>query len=50
MTYLSMRSVIISSGTGVPGNVVTNDAEPGMLVCFTALGSGLHRGAVLYRA
>jgi len=24
--------------------------KPGMLVCFTALGSGLHWGAVLYRA
>jgi 3-oxoacyl-[acyl-carrier-protein] synthase III len=24
--------------------------EPGMLVCFTALGSGLHWGAALYRA
>ena len=24
--------------------------QPGMLVCFTALGSGLHWGAALYRA
>ncbi len=24
--------------------------RPGMLVCFTALGAGLHWGAVLYRA
>ncbi|HEV2719443.1 MAG TPA: 3-oxoacyl-[acyl-carrier-protein] synthase III C-terminal domain-containing protein [Thermoanaerobaculia bacterium] len=24
--------------------------KPGMLVCFTALGSGLHWGAALYRA
>ncbi|MHB1071752.1 MAG: 3-oxoacyl-ACP synthase III family protein, partial [Gemmatimonadaceae bacterium] len=24
--------------------------EPGMLICFTALGSGLHWGAALYRA
>ncbi|HEX6642310.1 MAG TPA: 3-oxoacyl-[acyl-carrier-protein] synthase III C-terminal domain-containing protein, partial [Thermoanaerobaculia bacterium] len=23
--------------------------QPGMLVCFTALGSGLHWGAALYR-
>ena len=24
--------------------------QPGMLVCFTSLGSGLHWGAALYRA
>ena len=24
--------------------------KPGMLICFTALGSGLHWGAALYRA
>ena len=24
--------------------------QPGMLICFTALGSGLHWGAALYRA
>ena len=30
--------------------VVDGRIKPGMLVCFTALGSGLHWGAALYRA
>jgi 3-oxoacyl-[acyl-carrier-protein] synthase-3 len=30
--------------------VMNGRIEPGMLVCFTALGSGLHWGAALYRA
>jgi 3-oxoacyl-[acyl-carrier-protein] synthase-3 len=29
--------------------VVTDIIQPGMLICFTALGSGLHWGASLYR-
>ncbi|HUP60458.1 MAG TPA: 3-oxoacyl-[acyl-carrier-protein] synthase III C-terminal domain-containing protein [Thermoanaerobaculia bacterium] len=30
--------------------VMEGDIRPGMLVCFTALGSGMHWGAALYRA
>lgn len=30
--------------------VQSGTIQPGMLVCFTALGSGLHWGAALYRA
>jgi 3-oxoacyl-[acyl-carrier-protein] synthase III len=30
--------------------VADGRVKPGMLVCFTALGSGLHWGAALYRA
>ena len=30
--------------------VADGRVKPGMLICFTALGSGLHWGAALYRA